>query len=328
MLNFALSGAQVAQDAASSQGAFSARVSVDGGQTFAGVNAPDLSLAGVDGTTSEQTLTARGLTLSASTSPTDGRNVIEFSAQDMSGRAATARRTFLVNLNAATPPVLLAPSLSVASASVSLAIPDGNTYWRVSAHDRFGTQSPYTAERRVSLDTQPPAFGPPEAAAAGSEAYVPADRPQNTTTIDVRATVRDTSSGLAVTATSGGPAALAVIPGTLGLWHFDEGVGTVTADASGVAGAGTLNGGVAWVDGKIGKAVRVSDTGALSQGVTLAPSAHTVINNMSAGTIELWGKLIQGSLNANHHTFTTKQHNGSDTMFYFGWEGTAMSLRW
>ncbi|TPW17220.1 MAG: hypothetical protein FD126_3700, partial [Elusimicrobia bacterium] len=159
-------------------------------------------------------------------------------------------------------------------------------------------------------------------------AFQPASMAISTRNADAAVQVSDLASGLDVTGLGAGAAPLAVIPGTLGLWHFDEGTGSVAADAAGVAGPGTLNSGVAWVDGKIGKAVRVSATGLLSHGVTLDPSAYTVINNMAAGTIELWGKLIRGSDNANQHTFTTKQHDGSDTMFYFGWEGTAMSLRW
>jgi len=41
----------------------------------------------------------------------------------------------------------------------------------------------------------------------------------------------------------------------VGLWHFDEGEGTIAHDASGQGNDGTLIKGTAWVDGKIGKAL-------------------------------------------------------------------------
>jgi hypothetical protein len=40
-----------------------------------------------------------------------------------------------------------------------------------------------------------------------------------------------------------------------GLWHFDEGTGTLAYDGSGNANDGSLHGGTTWVDGKIGKAL-------------------------------------------------------------------------
>lgn len=45
------------------------------------------------------------------------------------------------------------------------------------------------------------------------------------------------------------------LPGILGLWHFDEGGGTITGDSSGYGNRGTVYG-ASWLDGKIGKALK------------------------------------------------------------------------
>jgi len=48
---------------------------------------------------------------------------------------------------------------------------------------------------------------------------------------------------------------LGVQDGHVGLWHFNEGAGTTTADNSGNGNTGTLTNGPTWVDGKYGKAL-------------------------------------------------------------------------
>ena len=44
------------------------------------------------------------------------------------------------------------------------------------------------------------------------------------------------------------------VPGLVGYWQFNEGVGTTTADASGAGDTGTLSGEVTWIPGRIGPA--------------------------------------------------------------------------
>jgi hypothetical protein len=48
--------------------------------------------------------------------------------------------------------------------------------------------------------------------------------------------------------------------GLLGLWHFDEGSGTTTADASGNGNTGSLFGGYSWIDGYEGDALQFDGT--------------------------------------------------------------------
>ncbi|MFH1723668.1 MAG: hypothetical protein ABII00_03490, partial [Elusimicrobiota bacterium] len=45
------------------------------------------------------------------------------------------------------------------------------------------------------------------------------------------------------------------IPGTLGLWHLDEGSGTTASEASGNGTAFTLQNGTGWAAGKVGEAL-------------------------------------------------------------------------
>ena len=186
VLNFALSPEEIALNAFGSAKSFSARLSVDGGESFSSLDG--VSLSGDDGDTSSQVLSASGLALKPSTGPADTNNLIEFTARDMSGRAASARRVILVNLNPTTPPRLSAPAASFSSSvslvgfswlpgegvpeisisgyeiqfardadftqnlttlspsthSTTTSLPEGESFWRVAALDRFGDRSPYS----------------------------------------------------------------------------------------------------------------------------------------------------------------------------------------
>jgi Concanavalin A-like lectin/glucanases superfamily len=61
---------------------------------------------------------------------------------------------------------------------------------------------------------------------------------------------------IACALTAATQASAAVAPGTAGQWHLDEGTGLTVTDSSGNGNNGVLRGGVTWVSGRFGSALR------------------------------------------------------------------------
>ncbi|MFH1724591.1 MAG: SMP-30/gluconolactonase/LRE family protein, partial [Elusimicrobiota bacterium] len=89
-----------------------------------------------------------------------------------------------------------------------------------------------------------------------------------------RITAHDPAVGLRLS-----DARLRNIPGTLGLWHFDEGSGTAASEASGNGAAFTLQNGTGWAAGKVGEALSfdgIDDCAGAGGLLTGAPNNFTI----------------------------------------------------
>jgi hypothetical protein len=74
----------------------------------------------------------------------------------------------------------------------------------------------------------------------------------------------------------------AVPPGSVGLWRFDEGQGTVAADASGLGHSLSLRGGASWTAGIHGSALSIAGAG------QLATSAGPLLDTTRSFTVSAW----------------------------------------
>ncbi|MFH1722987.1 MAG: LamG-like jellyroll fold domain-containing protein [Elusimicrobiota bacterium] len=130
---------------------------------------------------------------------------------------------------------------------------------------------------KCAPETTAPRFETPEVSADGTTFIDPGTALETTADITARITVQDAESGLVDPEDTIQP-----IPGTVGLWHFDEGAGTLAMEDSGKAPAAALAGGTSWSLSGIGKSLRFdgSDDRATTMGLlTTAPNSFT---------IELW----------------------------------------
>ncbi|TPW20958.1 MAG: NHL repeat-containing protein, partial [Elusimicrobia bacterium] len=139
VLNVALSSAQIALDAASPPPLtpYAAAVSTDGGATFAAVSSAAVSLTGNDGSTSTQTLTARGLALVESASLAAPLNVVRLTASDLTGKTTTLTFAVLVDT---TPPLV-----AVSSPAAGSAFSAGTLVVHAAASDRLDPAPALTA---------------------------------------------------------------------------------------------------------------------------------------------------------------------------------------
>ena len=159
-------------------------------------------------------------------------------------------------LDSATLAAMPAGGVGTADGSFSLStpLPSPGTYdWRVRLLDPAGAASPWSAPSAFTFNTAPPT-------AVAYAVLNSSNQPVSETTLvggpplyagaTAQFTVKDTASGLALA-----PAELPVIPGTAGLWHFDEGSGALAFDATGTGNNGQFAGNPVWSPGRTGQAV-------------------------------------------------------------------------
>jgi hypothetical protein len=146
----------------------------------------------------------------------------------------------------------------------------------------WNVNNAYTASEFAIQRSTDPTSGFTEIARVGSDVTTYSDAPGQPGTYYYRVLSFDDqgrSSALYTTL----PVFFRIAPPPAGYWQFDEGSGTTTRDSSGNGHPGTFQGGVTWVPGRFGSAVRINGT----DGVVVVPNG-TVLNPTSALTVSAW----------------------------------------
>ena len=96
-----------------------------------------------------------------------------------------------------------------------------------------------------------------------------------------------------------------------GLWHFDEGTGTMVYDSSGNANNGSLYGGIEWVKGKVGKALSFDG----SSGYVEVPDSDS-LDVTGKLTLEAW--ICPRSLDDKQVIVCKYNHTSLSSSYYLG----------
>jgi len=111
------------------------------------------------------------------------------------------------------------------------------------------------------------------------------------------------------------PAKGVILGNTCGLWHFDEGTGTIAHDNSGNGNGGVLKGGATWVNGKVGKAVALDGT----SGYVEVPDSDS-LDVTGKLTLEAW--IYPRSFNDRQLIICKYNHTTLGSSYYLGIGGT------
>ncbi|MBI4669589.1 MAG: LamG domain-containing protein, partial [Elusimicrobia bacterium] len=285
---------QIREDALGPKPAYSAKVSVDGGQTFKEVLPSYLSMTGDYGTKELQIMTAQSIHFTPSLNPLDTTNRITLSATDIIGNTAISTVAVFVNLN----PVTSLQQLLPANKSF-LNARHPKLSWVLAGKVPLAAIENF----EVSVDTDPTLTNPTTfLSSAVLNFVIPQPLVDGTYYWKVRAKDRfgsfspysstqqfkidttppefleplvakaETNIFVSTSMALNSPLVdikakirdmgigLAVssapqpISGTTGLWHFNEGQGNITADFSGLGNNGTITN-AQWVDGRLNKAL-------------------------------------------------------------------------
>lgn len=181
------------------------------------------------------------------------------------------------------------------------ALSSGTTYyWRVRGVDDLGLTSPFSTINKFTIDLVGPSGS--SFATVTSTGGLAGEAQFNDLQSNVTAqlTVQDLVSGLPAAAYGLSPDA-----GTVGLWHLDEGAGTVAGDSSGRGNSGSIGGFAGWVQGRIGQAVAFG--GSQSIDVPYASS----LNTPTAMTIEAWINTAQTNAGSDGQAVVTRWSGSS-----------------
>lgn len=177
-------------------------------------------------------------------------------------------------------PLLVDEADVTASPLVSpLALAGGTTYyWRARSRSAMGTFSPFSSTSSFRVDLAGPAL-------SGFVSFTSTSVPRGEgLTIDLAAGV--TAQLTATDAVSGlvRPTAPQAVPATALYWHLDEVAGAAAPDSSGSGNAGTLQGGAAWTDGRVGAGLSLNGVDGFAQGADPSIAADF--------TLEAWVKPV------------------------------------
>ncbi|MFA6004169.1 MAG: LamG-like jellyroll fold domain-containing protein, partial [Elusimicrobiota bacterium] len=314
--------------------AYNVLYSTTAGYTWNYVSTASISLTGTNASQTAQTLQADNIRLAQSTVALT--NQVAFTASDMAGNISTA--VYSVIVDTTLPPTLIAPAntTAVSTAMPALAwstntsgnhrlqlatdtafasvIADSVTansfyistnslahastyYWRVRWN---GSVVPsWSATFSFVVDLASPTFSGLQLSSSPSGQWGSLAATMSTTVVSLRISVQDPDAGLDVS--TGLPA------GLVGQWHFEEGIVTMTLDASTIGANGALFNSPTWTPGKLGNALSFNG----SDTYVKVLNTPNFLTNLTA---EVWiNPTVSG--NSAYRTILAKRDGGSVTNY-------------